>query len=706
MIPEVAARTSRGRGGRGGARGRGVGRGGARGRGGSGGRGGGSGGQGSGAVGTPVQSDISRTYGDESDLFGVAGIGDSANANGVQSGAQDNDLDSSQSGSQSQSGGQDSDEDGTQDVTGTEDDSEDDSEDSNQNGDQVGWQNVDNGQQGDFAALWIQQKLEWEQQARDVAAMLEQQDRDNENFFQRADRIFGEKIYAGTMFFVRMFTSITRHPGLVALLMLAFLASHFFSSPTMDRARASQNVTSAGVRYYGPLDVKHNIGQFIPYAFAHPISFWNRNDVLNLQLRMDKVEYDIAYLQKQRRFHEDTINRLKRALPDFVVIKTDKNGVKQIPADFWHAIKDKIHRDFEVPGSGNAIDPKGGLYQRFLGKNQAKVDAWSQEDFDESYGRALNTSFNNRVLVSRTELLDLLKQNYKDSSTEVNVEIAKLSKNLERKLVRLQDEVAKSSKGITKEEVETISAAALRSLIPAAQLEALALANIQINVNHSLRRVNFFSLPSGSVVDASITSPTYLYDRVRVGWWKRRLLARAGIPMIPRAPASEALRPWSEAGECWCAATDQNGVQGISLGIITNRFIYPEEVVIEHVPKSATLTPGSTPKDMELLVYIGDLDGQAAAHSLSRRIFDHLPEEGTLSEHWVRVAAFQYDIDSTNHIQAFPVDLDLGDIKGLDTSSNKLLVRALTNWGGEAMDRTCFYRVRLHGRLASASSSG
>ncbi|PGH09757.1 hypothetical protein GX51_00437 [Blastomyces parvus] len=105
-------------------------------------------------------------------------------------------------------------------------------------------------------------------------------------------------------------------------------------------------------------------------------------------------------------------------------------------------------------------------------------------------------------------------------------------------------------------------------------------------------KVNYASVGMGAVVDPYLTSPTMATPA--------GLISRIGqyLAKVPRgSPPIAALQPWDGVGECWCAATRSNVSQ---LTILLGRPIVPEEVVIEHIPKGATLDAASAPREMEL----------------------------------------------------------------------------------------------------------
>ncbi|PGH32968.1 hypothetical protein GX50_04250 [[Emmonsia] crescens] len=253
-------------------------------------------------------------------------------------------------------------------------------------------------------------------------------------------------------------------------------------------------------------------------------------------------------------------------------------------------------------------------------------------------------------------------------------------------------------------------------------------------------KVNYASVGMGAVVDPYLTSPTMATSA--------GLVSRIGqyLAKVPRgSPPVAALQPWDGVGECWCAATRSNVSQ---LTILLGRAIVPEEVVIEHIPKGATLDAGSAPREMELWVQYTARPPTAAAayppgsgssipsppspasspqppssspssspghpsHSPHHLFFSWLrdtilttlrqvyPDEpasaysddALLGPSFFRVGRWQYNIDGGHHIQPFKLDAVI-DMPAARVE--KVVFRVKSNWGAA---HTCLYRVRLHGHL-------
>ncbi|KAK2754858.1 hypothetical protein FQN54_006751 [Arachnomyces sp. PD_36] len=214
-------------------------------------------------------------------------------------------------------------------------------------------------------------------------------------------------------------------------------------------------------------------------------------------------------------------------------------------------------------------------------------------------------------------------------------------------------------------------------------------------------RVNFCSIGLGAVIDPYLTTPTRTKKH---GFLQRLHLYAAGVRQGPSA--ANALQPWDGVGDSWCSSTPSDMTQ---LGVLLGRKIVPEEVIVEHIPKEATLDPGSAPRDMELWAeYKTDLssvDAQKATYTLHSTILETLREaypgepesaysdDMLLGPNFYRIGKWQYDIEAENHIQGFKLN---AVIDMPDSRVEKVVFRANTNWGA---DHTCIYRVRLHGHL-------
>ncbi|KZV63950.1 Sad1/UNC-like protein, partial [Peniophora sp. CONT] len=124
-----------------------------------------------------------------------------------------------------------------------------------------------------------------------------------------------------------------------------------------------------------------------------------------------------------------------------------------------------------------------------------------------------------------------------------------------------------------------------------------------------------------------------------------------------------ALHHINAPGYCW----PFSGAQG-HLGIRLARRIFVDEVTIDHVAEHLVWDRSSAPRQMSLWGLV-DTKGK-----------------------WVSLATMSYDV-SAGAVQTFAVDSDIGEL-GVPFQTVMLVIN--DNWG--AMDFTCVYRVRVHGR--------
>lgn len=172
-----------------------------------------------------------------------------------------------------------------------------------------------------------------------------------------------------------------------------------------------------------------------------------------------------------------------------------------------------------------------------------------------------------------------------------------------------------------------------------------------------------------------------------------RSLVYRPIP-VPNPPEF-ALSRWEEHGECWCSPLNSNEGLWPTLGVIVSNDIYPDQVVVEHIPMTASLEPGSAPKEMELWVYIEDPVTRAAIESRTMDFFHTEKDPRNL----VQIGSWTYDTESMQDIQSFPLQIDLKMFEGRSYTNN-LVVRVTSNWGGDRVNYACLYRVRVNGKVA------
>ncbi|GKZ22940.1 hypothetical protein AbraIFM66951_009312 [Aspergillus brasiliensis] len=222
------------------------------------------------------------------------------------------------------------------------------------------------------------------------------------------------------------------------------------------------------------------------------------------------------------------------------------------------------------------------------------------------------------------------------------------------------------------------------------------------------QKTNFLSIGLGVIVIPGLTSPT-AGPRLNLLQWAYVKLWR-GSHHRPAAPPLAALVPWQDYGDCWCS-TPRNGMSQI--GIDLGQKIVPEEVAVEHIPKTATLKPENAPREMELwaryvLVQKGTsrpAKTQAERYSIHKPIMHALrsawptepstaySDDAFLGPSYYRVGKFTYDIHGSHHVQRFELD---AVIDSPELRVDRVVFRAKSNWGG---NHTCIYRLKLFGHV-------
>ena len=419
----------------------------------------------------------------------------------------------------------------------------------------------------------------------------------------------------------------------------------------------------------------------------------------------------------------ETISHLNEMLPDHLVVKKDKQGKLEITQEFWHALDAKVQSENawlhgKVTGKTSkdssatdistgqieSIMEKSKIWDKFLHNNRAQLDAWTSAEFDSRFPDKLKDAVGEGVVASREEFIELIRQNWEDTQKEIKSEVRKLAKQVEE-IVRHTAAVENRAVGFTKAEIKTIATDAFKSLFSNAQLEGISKANQNINAAASLHRINHFSQGTGAVVNPKLTSTNYVFPSMNRSVAIKFLSWVLSKPFPTPNPPEVALQKWEEHGDCWCSASKDDDGFGPSLAVLMGNDIYPDQIVVEHVPSVGSLEPGATPKDMEVLAYIEDRE---VYHAVKQRSDDIFPEEAQEPESqpygYVRIGTWTYDSLALSNIQAFPLQIDLKSFPGA-SYTKRLIVRSRNNWGGDAVGYTCLYRVRANGDIARDAAS-
>ncbi|KAF1955720.1 hypothetical protein CC80DRAFT_78060 [Byssothecium circinans] len=344
----------------------------------------------------------------------------------------------------------------------------------------------------------------------------------------------------------------------------------------------------------------------------------------------------------------NTVLQLRDRLPDLVVVHKDANGSFRISDEFWNALASKMKSEV-ISGSTSEN------WKAFLDKNDAKIQEIFRKSFDPSKAHP--------HVINRREFLDTLEKNWNGLSELVDKKIAEVSKNMEKELKKAVNKEVKQAQ------------------IDQIRLQSLAITNLLANAELTLRKPNYFSPGLGAFVNTRISSPTAAENPA----WLTHLWRSAVTPPDRRPPVL-ALEEWREVGDCWCAAPSTSKKGKTQLAINLGSRIFPNQLTIEHIPM--TMTPGkniaSAPKNVELWVKTDTLAVPGQTSSGDCEHTDDMPEG------WICLGSVKYDIFGANHVQTFDLQMQT------PTAIDEAVIRVTENWGA---DRTCIYRVRLHGEF-------
>ncbi|KAI1453369.1 hypothetical protein F4805DRAFT_470101 [Annulohypoxylon moriforme] len=409
---------------------------------------------------------------------------------------------------------------------------------------------------------------------------------------------------------------------------------------------------------------------------------------------------------------ENLVENVAPRIPEQVFVQRDNNGRLKISQDFWHALRELIRGDDiiltlqqarrEAPGISDAhwtairnrlresglLNPQpppntGGGHPVVEDPKRHCDECWSKwiSKNQEALRRAVSG-----VAVTRDEFMTLFRQEAKsyaqtmnDAFTNVNEQITQLQNDV----ARLRDK-AQDSPNISKGEIQKVCDAAVKKAIRDIKLNAILDGQQRGHANDLfVNQVNFFGVGSGAVIDPTYSSKPW---EIPKGYFKPRSKQWYQRDGWRTQPVSQALSPWSEEGECFCAGPKAWGLREETASV--------HNLVVEHILPGSTLDPGAMPRHIEVWAYIEEMTLRDEVRVFSTTNFPPTGPEKTLNEAYLKVGHFEYERkEAGDGIQVFKLSDELAQMRA-HTSS--IVIRAISNYGA---DHTCFYRLRMYGEV-------
>lgn len=318
----------------------------------------------------------------------------------------------------------------------------------------------------------------------------------------------------------------------------------------------------------------------------------------------------------------------------------------------------------------------------------SSVERWSGGNTTEADTPATRASALKIARLQRT--INSQKELVQDLQAKQSVTSAVINEIKERQLELLQHQSDLQSR-LADPQAAQVTASAQPSNLP-----------LHSSLSPILKRINYASPSLGAVIVPHLTSPT---KTKHFPFYQRLVLGSAGLKKYQSRPPVEALKPWAEHGDCWCAAStkqpndpadvEMDGNEGryTQLGVYLSHDIFPDEIVIEHLPLETTPSPNSAPKDIEIW---GEFSHLPPLDFSALMMGPHPIKELQWHPPMALLGRFRYDAVANEkegkYLQTFRLDVNQGNRD--EHWVKKLVLRVNSNWGG---DNTCLYRVRVHG---------
>lgn len=372
-----------------------------------------------------------------------------------------------------------------------------------------------------------------------------------------------------------------------------------------------------------------------------------------------RAQDEIKDLQGHMDIFKVELEKLNDLLPPALVVRR-VGGEIVIADDMWDAIVSRLSHD------------NGAVWQRFVKENEERVAGLLEERFA---GLAQQ-----QQLVSRQELVEELKSHAQASQDRVAAILDQFKDTtLQQARADARDAAAYTIKSLTKDNTILKDASSL--------VRSVQAANVVLNLDRLMNSRNYFSIGLGARIEPQLTSPTQLPPTDTASRWLWSFIS----PPVAHPP-SIALRPWTEATDCWCAKTTK-GMGVAQIGVRLASRITPHRLVIEHIPADGTRDIAAAPRAFEVWADVGGAREAARFNNMDLESHD----QGNRGEYcgqapgssFVCLGGGEYDIHHKNYLQEWYPSFNP---QQYNLTTDRVVVRVKTNWGAA---HTCIYRLWL-----------
>ncbi|KAF5006269.1 hypothetical protein FDECE_7335 [Fusarium decemcellulare] len=522
------------------------------------------------------------------------------------------------------------------------------------------------------------------------------------------------------------------------------------------------SMPSTGVHLPSPSGLVGRLGSIIPTVSwpswgqdEEDLGIWeDEGNPVGFETFLKTYEKAIGSLKKDGKLHNAAIKKLEAIVPR--VVHTELvNGRPVIAQDFWHALRDLLkedgtffsfdkhngeydvasHRQWQAMVARLTKDPSftsklnksvAGAYEdlekklpnfwdAWVKNNQDKIEAildkvsdkrqsaGSGHEFDERLSHIVNEQLKskNQAILSRDEFIKRLEKDLATHRAEILAELKELKTQMEEHvLTSIRTATMRAPDSVSKAEITSLVKGIVNKALADASLEATAEGKIYSNWDTVLRNhVNYFGIGAGATIDARRTDPTW--DPWNRGIAPEEALQKGIAGLNPNPPIA-ALRPWSEEGDCWCAARSvnhRNNTYSAAISVQLGHLVVPEHVVIEHILPKMTTDGNARPKHIEVWASFEDPEERARVRDYA---FTHIPDDNgawdfeapNYGPSFVKISQFMYEsVNLHNGVHIHGLARGLID---MNVPTDHVIIRSVSNYG--ASTHTCFYRVRLLGK--------